>query len=93
MNADFEKLIAKVVKASGNSEELRALLAPIYNDHCRLQHLEDVQNDILPWEDGEEKTCPKVNAEWLLRTPNQGADLRTFIDDDMKYWASQDLSS
>lgn len=89
MNPAFEKFLKLVVKASESPEKLRALLEPIHSDHLRLQHLDDVKNDILPFEDDQLQTCPKVDAAWLLRTANFNADLRTMIDDDMAYWAKQ----
>lgn len=87
---EFAELINAVIAAKGDSEKIESLLKPTYEDHRRLQHLDDVCNDILPFADGD-TDCPKVNAEWLLRTPNGDSDastLRSFIDDDMKYWDS-----
>lgn len=86
---EFTELINALIAAKDDSKTIESLLKPIYDDHCRLQHLDDVSNDILPFDDGD-TDCPKVNAEWLLRTPNglsDDSDLRSLIDDDMKYWA------
>lgn len=85
----FNVILEAVVNAKGDSKKLTDLLEHIYLDHLRLQHLDDVKNDILPFDGPEQKTCPKVDAAWLLRTSNFDADLRTMIDDDIKYWDAQ----
>lgn len=83
-------LIKKIIAAKGNESELKKLLEPIYADAMRLQHLDDMKNDILPWKD-DSAPYPMVNAEWLLRTPNglNDAGLRDYIDDDIAYWSAQ----
>lgn len=87
---EFKKLISQIVAANGDHEIIHNLVKPIYEDACRLQHLDDVKNDIMPFYDPS-APHPMVNAEWLLRTRNGENDkttLRTFIDDDMAFWES-----
>jgi len=84
---NFYELVDKVIAAGESRASLESILRPIFEDAKRLQHLDDVKNDILPFEDAS-APYPMVNAEWLLRTPNGLKDvgLRVYIDDDMAYW-------
>lgn len=89
----LDNLIDQVISAKGNKNKLQIILQPILDDATRLQHLDEMRNDILPW-DGDLGAHPMVNAEWLLRTPNGFKDvgLRTYIDDDIEYWKKQKTS-
>jgi hypothetical protein len=83
-------LIKDVIAAKGSASKLHSILEPILGDANRLQHLDKMRNDILPWHD-DAAEYPMVNAAWLLRTKNGFNDvgLRAYIDDDKAYWEEQ----
>ena len=88
MDCNFAYLVQKVIAAKGNKKLIDSLLRPIFEDSRRLQHLENTNNGLYLLDDGEEDGTPKVDAAWLLCTPNwvkEDATLRMYIDDDMKY--------